>query len=637
MPKYTHIPKVFLPLTAYKTERTVSIATDGRKVFGGIGNEGLDVGLWIEEKIADGSINITNADLTALVTLTGVPAGSTDLGTFTGSIISDDTTIKNALQELETYIESSIGYTDEDAQDAVGSILTDSGIINFAYSDASNFISADLFLNSVTFDRLIQIDNSTLLGRYSSGTGDIQTIIIGDGLELDGDTLKVTVVPGSGTVTSVDLTMPSIFSVANSPITSSGSLDVTLENQAANIVFAGPSTGSPDIPSFRSLVVADIPTLSSTKISDFSEAVDDRVNALLVAGSNVTLTYNDGSNTLTIAANPTAYTDEDAQDAIGSILIDSDTINFTYSDATPSITAVAITQMSITSDSSGLKLLGDSTSPGNSKYYGTDGTGVKGFYSLSSISLPAGTANQTLRYDNTNTLVANSNILNDGTYVGIGGNPISGYRLYVAGGIRTAGILYSRGSGLLGSAVTNSEVRLENITGGTGQTWYMNSANTGELLIGTNAINPELTLNTDGDVDVENKLIIGNTTSVPVNLIGTDANGYVGALTLGTGLTIVGGELNAPAGSITSGTISGQMLYWDGAAWEVALRIKDVQVPGVGTTCVLPDVPITDLPVDVYINGVLLEETEDYSIASDTITFVSTLESSDKITTIYYI
>lgn len=41
--------------------------------------------------------------------------------------------------------------------------------------------------------------------------------------------------------------------------------------------------------------------LAST-ISDFSEAVDDRVSALLVAGANVTLTYNDGANTLTIAA-----------------------------------------------------------------------------------------------------------------------------------------------------------------------------------------------------------------------------------------------------------------------------------------------------------------------------------------------
>lgn len=43
-------------------------------------------------------------------------------------------------------------------------------------------------------------------------------------------------------------------------------------------------------------------THTASQVTDFSEAVDDRVSTLLVAGSNVTLTYDDASNTLTIAA-----------------------------------------------------------------------------------------------------------------------------------------------------------------------------------------------------------------------------------------------------------------------------------------------------------------------------------------------
>jgi len=43
---------------------------------------------------------------------------------------------------------------------------------------------------------------------------------------------------------------------------------------------------------------------AAATISDFSEAVDDRVGSLLVAGTNITLTYNDGANTLTIDATP---------------------------------------------------------------------------------------------------------------------------------------------------------------------------------------------------------------------------------------------------------------------------------------------------------------------------------------------
>lgn len=43
-------------------------------------------------------------------------------------------------------------------------------------------------------------------------------------------------------------------------------------------------------------------THPSTEVTDFAEAVDDRVAALLVAGTNITLTYNDGAGTLTIDA-----------------------------------------------------------------------------------------------------------------------------------------------------------------------------------------------------------------------------------------------------------------------------------------------------------------------------------------------
>jgi hypothetical protein len=43
-------------------------------------------------------------------------------------------------------------------------------------------------------------------------------------------------------------------------------------------------------------------THTASQVTDFPEAVDDRVAALLVAGTNVTVTYNDVANTLTIAS-----------------------------------------------------------------------------------------------------------------------------------------------------------------------------------------------------------------------------------------------------------------------------------------------------------------------------------------------
>ena len=56
---------------------------------------------------------------------------------------------------------------------------------------------------------------------------------------------------------------------------------------------------------------------ASTDITDFAEAVDDQVNTLIVAGTGITKTYNDGAGTLTLAASGTAdkvtvYTSNDS-------------------------------------------------------------------------------------------------------------------------------------------------------------------------------------------------------------------------------------------------------------------------------------------------------------------------------------
>lgn len=81
------------------------------------------------------------------------------------------------------------------------------------------------------------------------------------GTKLDGVPI---VIGGSGSVTSVGLSAPSsILSVAGSPITTSGTLALSLATQTANRIWAGPATGSAATPTFRALVLADIPDLSS--------------------------------------------------------------------------------------------------------------------------------------------------------------------------------------------------------------------------------------------------------------------------------------------------------------------------------------------------------------------------------------
>lgn len=75
------------------------------------------------------------------------------------------------------------------------------------------------------------------------------------------DSLQAADIPPLSYVTSVALTTPGIFSVSGSPVTSSGTLALTLTTQSPNTVFAGPSSGS-GTPTFRVLVAADIPALA---------------------------------------------------------------------------------------------------------------------------------------------------------------------------------------------------------------------------------------------------------------------------------------------------------------------------------------------------------------------------------------
>lgn len=99
---------------------------------------------------------------------------------------------------------------------------------------------------------------------YGDGLGGFSNVTIGSGVSFTGGTLSAT--GTGGTVTSVAMSVPSFLSVAGSPITTSGTLAVTLATQTANAVFAGPTTGSAASPTYRSLVGADLPNPSSSTL-----------------------------------------------------------------------------------------------------------------------------------------------------------------------------------------------------------------------------------------------------------------------------------------------------------------------------------------------------------------------------------
>lgn len=89
---------------------------------------------------------------------------------------------------------------------------------------------------------------------------------------------------GTGTVTSAGLTMPAQFAVGGSPITTAGTFAVTWLNETANLVLAGPAGGGPGIPTFRALVLADLPAGLATVTSVALTAPGE----ITVAGSPIT-------------------------------------------------------------------------------------------------------------------------------------------------------------------------------------------------------------------------------------------------------------------------------------------------------------------------------------------------------------
>lgn len=148
-----------------------------------------------------------------------------------------------------------------------------------------------------------------------NGAGLFTNVNIGTGLSYSAGTLSAS---AAGTVTSVGLSLPgTIFTITNSPVTTSGTLTGTLVSQSANQFFAGPS-GSAGAPSFRTIVSADLTgsftgitavgtltsltssgnigaaTFSSTALADFNN-IRATGSTVAASGSGLELLYSGGT------------------------------------------------------------------------------------------------------------------------------------------------------------------------------------------------------------------------------------------------------------------------------------------------------------------------------------------------------
>jgi hypothetical protein len=157
-------------------------------------------------------------------------------------------------------------------------------------------------ITNLTAGAVLYSDGTNLALQTPSGTnGQVLT-------STGGGAPTWTTVTGVGTVTSVGLSLPNIFDVTGSPVTAAGTLTGDFVVQTANTVFAGPSTGSDDVPTFRTLVNADLQH-STTTVGSTTLTLGSTVTAL--AGLDTVTVTGNPTNALELA--PKQYVDSVAQ------------------------------------------------------------------------------------------------------------------------------------------------------------------------------------------------------------------------------------------------------------------------------------------------------------------------------------
>lgn len=95
-------------------------------------------------------------------------------------------------------------------------------------------ITANIANNAVSFAKVQQIPTASLIGRYSAGTGNAQSITLGSGLALNATTGVLSATGGGGgggTLSSVGLSSTDL-TVTGSPLTTNGSITANIANNA---------------------------------------------------------------------------------------------------------------------------------------------------------------------------------------------------------------------------------------------------------------------------------------------------------------------------------------------------------------------------------------------------------------------
>ena len=786
MGKYDKYTQVVLPLNTVKTNLTSALSKIGSiPTMAGPGNEGIELIEFIQEKINDGSIDLggfvpsvsTNLSFTnnattvtvesdtgtdaiipsvtttlagvmsatdkinleSLITLSGVSPGSLHLGTFFGSIIPDNSNIKDAIQALETQLELLPSFSTGDLLSTTTAISITNGLSSVINGnveltlnpanillqtlggnltlrqidvstanigdviqyDGLNFISApyvpaipdhnDLgniqggtvneyyHLSQSLFDQLINATSATLLG--SSAGGVVEEITVSGSIEFSGTSIQLDndlATPGNNKYYGTDSSgVKGWYSISTSSgvtsvsVTDTGDLDLTVVNPtttpniSAVLTATGVSAGTYGTNSDVSTITVDTKgritsatntpiNITVSQISDYVETTQDTIATTLVAGTNISLVYNDTLGTITInnnlslsgAVNRVAWFNSPT-----SITFDNDlTFDGTY------LTVGASTPSSLARLTT--KGLGNTVSTYGIVHQNTSGTEVFKVDDTGAVTIGA-LGDVFIHQDQMNISAGGTYVISksggdlglysDTTVVvesgGIATNTAS-FKSVATRSTNTGSLINAQiegnfsmvaGSNRYSDLYINTQV---NQSGGTSpiRSIYINPTLTaatnyagieinapGHHALKTTAGHVSFTLGSDATGDIYYR----------------DSNGNLARLPIGTASQVLGSTGTVPAWTTTSGSLpggsAGDFLIYSGGNWTAASQLKEKQSGITGTNMTLASPPLASTPIYIYKNGVLQDDPDDYSISGTTVTFVNALVSADKIISIYFI
>ncbi len=143
-----------------------------------------------------------------------------------------------------TVLTATGSYTDEQAQDAVGNILTDTATIDFTYDDATPTISAIVVNNSIGNSQIRQSAALSVIGNSTNSTANVADIVGTNGqvLRVSGTTL------GFGQILSSSINMSTARMLGRTTASTGAAEEITVENgltlAALTLKLGGALTGN---------------------------------------------------------------------------------------------------------------------------------------------------------------------------------------------------------------------------------------------------------------------------------------------------------------------------------------------------------------------------------------------------------